>query len=58
MLCKCNKGTDNSRKEMDKFNIYDLSETPMMLASNIRIKSKEDVIKIARGYINRWLHIQ
>ena len=26
MLCKCNKGTDNSRKEMDKFNIYDLSE--------------------------------
>mgnify|MGYP001771631537 CR=1 FL=1 len=25
-----------------------------MLASNIGIKSKEDVIKIARRYINRW----
>ena len=34
--------------------IYGLSDTPMMLASNIGIKSKEDVIKIARGYINRW----
>lgn len=26
----------------------------MMLASNIAIKSKEDVIKIARCYMNRW----
>ena len=34
--------------------IYGLSDTPMMLASNIGIKSKEDVIKIARRYINRW----
>ena len=34
--------------------IYGLSDTPMMLASNIEINSKEDVIKIARGYINRW----
>ena len=34
--------------------IYGLSDTPMMLASNIGIKSKEDVMKIAREYINRW----
>ena len=34
--------------------VYGLSETPMMLASNIPIKSKEDVIKIARNYLNRW----
>ena len=34
--------------------IYGLSETPMMLASNIPIKGKEDVIKIARTYLNRW----
>ena len=34
--------------------IYGLSDRPMMLASNIAIKSKEDVIKIARNYMNRW----
>ena len=26
----------------------------MMLASNIQIKSKEDVIKTARCYLDRW----
>ena len=34
--------------------IYGLGETPMMLASNIPVKSKDDVIKIARYYLNRW----
>lgn len=34
--------------------VYGLSDTPMMLASNIPIKSKEDVIKVARNYMNRW----
>lgn len=34
--------------------VYGLSDTPMMLASNIPIKSKEDVLKIARYYLNRW----
>ena len=34
--------------------IYGLGETPMMLASNIPVKSKDDVIKITRCYINRW----
>lgn len=34
--------------------IYGLCDTPMMIASNIPVKSKEDVIKIARCYLNRW----
>ena len=34
--------------------VYGLGETPMMLASNIPVKSKEDVIKITRCYIDRW----
>ena len=34
--------------------VYGLGETPIMLASNIPIKSKEDVIKIARCYLDRW----
>lgn len=42
------------KKWIDIIFIYGLSDTPMMLASNIPIKSKEDVIKIARCYMNRW----
>ena len=34
--------------------VYGLSDTPMMIASNIPIKSKDDVIKTARLYMNRW----
>ena len=34
--------------------VYGLGETPMMLASNIPIKSKNDLIKITRNYIDRW----
>lgn len=34
--------------------VYGLGETPMMLASNIPVKNKEDVIKITRCYISRW----
>ena len=34
--------------------VYGLGETPMMLASNIPIKRKEDVLKIARCYLDRW----
>ena len=34
--------------------VYGLGETPMMLASNISLKSKEDLIKVVRCYINRW----
>ena len=42
------------RKWINLVFVYGLSETPMMIASNIPIKSKEDVIKIARYYLNRW----
>ena len=34
--------------------VYGLGETPMMLASNIPIKRKKDVLKIARCYLDRW----
>lgn len=34
--------------------VYGLGKTPMMLASNIPIKSKEDLIKTVRAYIDRW----
>lgn len=34
--------------------VYGLGKTPMMLASNIPIKSKEDLIKTVRTYIDRW----
>lgn len=34
--------------------VYGLGETPMMLASNISIKCKENLIKTVRCYIDRW----
>lgn len=34
--------------------VYGLSDTPMMLASNLPIKSKEDIIKTTRSYFDRW----
>ena len=34
--------------------VYGLGETPMMLASNIPLKSKDDLIKVVRCYIDRW----
>ena len=43
-----------SKQWINIFLIYGLSDTPMMLASNIPIKSKEDVLKIAKLYFNRW----
>ena len=42
------------KKQINIIFIYGLSDTTMMLASNISMKSKEDVIKIARCYMNRW----
>ena len=43
-----------SKRWINLIFLYGLSDTPMMLASNIPIKNKEDVIKIARYYMNRW----
>lgn len=43
-----------SKKWINIFFVYGLSDTPMMLASNIPIKSKEDALKVARLYFRRW----
>ncbi len=43
-----------NKKWINLILVYGLGETPMMLATNIRIKSKEELIKVARGYLDRW----
>ena len=55
MFSKCNNSSNNSKEEIDKCIIlYGLLDTTMMLASDINIKSKEDIIKIVRLYMNWW----
>lgn len=34
--------------------VYGITEHPMMLATNKEIKSKDDVIRVARIYFSRW----
>lgn len=43
-----------NKKKINLMLIYGLQDTPMMLASNIPIKSKEDLIRITRNYLDRW----
>ena len=43
-----------SRKDIYLVLVYGITEHPMMLATNKEIKSKEDVIKIAKLYFSRW----
>lgn len=43
-----------SRKDIYLVLVYGLTEHPMMLATNKEIKSKDDVIRIARTYFSRW----
>ena len=43
-----------SRKDIYLVLVYGLTEHPMMLATNKEIKSKEDVINIAKTYFSRW----
>ncbi len=43
-----------SRKDISLVLVYGITESPMMLATNKQIRSKEDVIKIARLYFSRW----
>lgn len=43
-----------SRKNVYLVLVYGLSESPMMLLTNKNIRSKEDVIKVARQYFSRW----
>lgn len=43
-----------SRKDIYLVLVYGITEQPMMLATNIEIQSKNDVIKVARLYFSRW----
>ena len=43
-----------SRKDIYLVLVYGITEHPMMLATNKEIKSKDDVIRIARLYFSRW----
>ena len=43
-----------SRKDIYLMLVYGITEHPMMLATNKEIKSKDDVIKVAKVYFSRW----
>ena len=43
-----------SKKDIYLVLVYGITEHPMMLATNKQIKSKDDVIRIARTYFSRW----
>ena len=43
-----------SRKDIHLVLVYGITEHPMMLATNKEIKSKDDVIAVAKLYFSRW----
>ena len=43
-----------SKKDIYLVLVYGITEQPMMLATNKRILSKEDVINVAKTYFSRW----
>ena len=43
-----------SRKDIYLVLVYGITEHPMMLATNKTIRSKEDVISVAKLYFSRW----
>ena len=43
-----------SRKDIYLVLVYGITEHPMMLATNKEIRSREDVIKVAKTYFSRW----
>lgn len=43
-----------SRKDIYLVLVYGITEHPMMLATNKKISSKEDVIRVAKLYFSRW----
>ena len=43
-----------SRKDVYLVLVYGITEHPMMLVTNKELKSKDDVIRIARHYFSRW----
>ncbi len=48
------KGAPASRKDIYLVLVYGIIGQPMMLATNKEIKSKDDVIRVARTYFLRW----
>ena len=43
-----------SKKEIYLVLVYGITEHPMMLATNKEIRSRDDVIKVAKTYFSRW----
>lgn len=43
-----------SRKDIYLVLVYGITEHPMMLATNKAVRSKDDVIKVAKLYFSRW----
>ena len=43
-----------SKKDIYLVLVYGITEHPIMLATNKKIKSKEDVVNIALTYFSRW----
>lgn len=43
-----------SRKDIYLVLVYGITDNPMMLVTNKKIKSKDDVIKVAKLYFSRW----
>lgn len=43
-----------SRKDIYLVLVYGITEHPMMLATNKKISSREDVIRVAKLYFSRW----
>ena len=43
-----------SKKDIYLILVYGITEHPMMLATNHKIRSKEDVIRVAKLYFSRW----
>ncbi len=43
-----------SKQDINLVLVYGITEHPMMLATNKKIKAKEDVVKVANAYFSRW----
>ncbi len=43
-----------SKQDINLVLVYGITEHPMMLATNKKIKAKEDVVKVAKAYFSRW----
>lgn len=49
-----NSQITESRKQIKVIFVYGLGDTPMMLATNREIRSKDDTVRIVRDYLKRW----